>query len=171
LWQGICNHELFIETACFVLFLAMLHEERFDSSHSRYIMRAIKCLHQMPYKRRLVELISALEELMTRVELLTGQRARNGLVLGQMNATSVPSAEQVNFEACARETQSTDAFGSESRPFESSTSLHEDPDTGLDHDEQMLLPMELMPDTAWPSMEWNLNLLQLDTDFLNSYIT
>jgi hypothetical protein len=129
----------------------MLREAQSGSSHGIYIMRAVKCLRQMPYKRRLVELISALEELMTRVEVLAGQQAREGLVFGQteLHAEVVQSTEQVGFEP---------------RLFDDSALLHE----GLGYVEQSLPSLELVPDVAWPFMDWNLNLLSLDTDFLSS---
>ncbi|KAK7519869.1 fungal-specific transcription factor domain-containing protein [Phyllosticta citriasiana] len=70
--EGVYNHIFFVESACFVLILAALHDQHGAGRHVRYIRRGIAALRQMIHREPLVSVIAAIETMASRVEQLRG---------------------------------------------------------------------------------------------------
>ncbi|KAK8152825.1 hypothetical protein BC567DRAFT_267819 [Phyllosticta citribraziliensis] len=70
--EGIYNHIFFVESACFVLILAALHDQHGANRHVRYIRRGIAALRQMIRREPIISVIAAIETMATRVEQLRG---------------------------------------------------------------------------------------------------
>ncbi|KAL1390396.1 fungal-specific transcription factor domain-containing protein [Phyllosticta capitalensis] len=70
--EGVYNHIFFLESACFVLILAALHDQHGAGRHIRYIRRGIAALRQMIHREPIISVIAAIETMATRVEQLRG---------------------------------------------------------------------------------------------------
>ncbi|KAF1817635.1 hypothetical protein P152DRAFT_454207 [Eremomyces bilateralis CBS 781.70] len=140
----LCNHELFLETACFILALATLHDLSSYDTHDRYYRRAMSCLGQMSPRERLTDLIDALEQLHSKVGSFINRAANDISVLP---TEAVPSQELPT---------ATDGV----YPQIDEAAL------SLDGVEQTLQSLEQLPDAEWPFMNWNLS--GIDLGFLDS---
>ncbi|KAK8172522.1 hypothetical protein BKA80DRAFT_251862 [Phyllosticta citrichinensis] len=70
--EGIYNHIFFVESACFVLILAALHDQHGANRHIRYIRRGIAAMRRMIRREPIVSVIAAIETMASRVEQLRG---------------------------------------------------------------------------------------------------
>ncbi|KAL1635672.1 hypothetical protein SLS58_010175 [Diplodia intermedia] len=70
--EGVYNNCFFLESACFVLILAALHDRTATRRHIRYINRGIRALRHIHPREPIISIIAAIDEMRGKVEMLTG---------------------------------------------------------------------------------------------------
>jgi hypothetical protein len=122
----------------------------------------------MMHQKRLVELISSLEKLLSRVKLL---RLNSGLAINRPTFHLDTSGENSRrFKGDCR--TSLDILqGPEKHkfPVETVYPLFGDTLMGFSGAEETLQSLEQIPDAQWPSMDWNLDLLSINPEFFTLF--
>ncbi|KAF2113581.1 hypothetical protein BDV96DRAFT_114419 [Lophiotrema nucula] len=169
--EGVSYHELFLETACFVLIAATLRDKTSYSSNASFIRTGITCLRKTSRSKRREELITAVEQLLAGTEkLATNAPSPKASPTSHALTQSETSSQIQPLPAHISTLQYDQGF---IRPSSLPNDVEAQPGDGiweLGQAEQTLQILDQMPDTAWPYMDWNLNMSNLDVDLFNSYI-
>lgn len=122
----------------------------------------------MSHRKRLSQLISALEKLLTRVESLT-------LNPGPATIHSASSLYSTDENSHGYKSGSG-AFSSVPQEPKSETYLVDtvyplfgDTLMGFSSAEQTLQSLERIPDAEWPSLDWNIDLQSINPEFFNLF--
>ncbi|OJD36181.1 c6 zinc finger domain protein [Diplodia corticola] len=161
--EGIYNNCFFLESACFVLILAALHDKSATRRHIRYINRGIRALRQIHPREPIISIIAAIDEMRGKVEMLTGLHEPMSAMInsdqGQASMNAGLKPEYVDPDGIS----AASAPGMLPGTDPSQPDLETPPGFGSFEQRAPSVSSDVL-DASWPSMDWNFDLSNIDLE-------
>ncbi|KAH7061064.1 fungal-specific transcription factor domain-containing protein [Macrophomina phaseolina] len=162
--EGICNNCFFLESACFVLILAALHDRNATRRHIRYINRGIRALRHITPREPITSIIAAIDQMRCKVEVLTGLTDNLDSAGAGLPGGPVPNrTQQHGFAPQEAAMLNASASGAVPGTDPAQPDLETPPGFGSFEQSAPSVASDVL-DATWPSMDWNFDLSNLDLE-------
>ncbi|KAL1631120.1 hypothetical protein SLS56_004508 [Neofusicoccum ribis] len=148
---GLCNHGYFLESACFVLVLAAVHDHGSTAaSHVQYITRGLASCRKLVQREPVRSVVAALEQMLEKLEARGAGR--------QGSATDPGSGAVETVEAEQREVPAEPLVQQDGA---SQHGLWSGQDQGMAHSAG---GDAMLDDVEWPNMDWGVDFSVLEME-------
>ncbi|KAF2136858.1 uncharacterized protein K452DRAFT_258539, partial [Aplosporella prunicola CBS 121167] len=139
--QALCNHGFFLETACFVLVMAAIHDKRSSNQHIAYISRGLDTLRKLIQREPIRSIVSALEQMLQKVKAAVPQKPQ---------VTELPVAQESREDVVRNQHHPEESWIELRQPFMS----HNPPPDFEASGEPVTGAEDNSLDTSWPTIDW-----------------